>query len=151
MKPGLKVVAGIEAFKGCVSLIVGFELHRATGASVQRALETIAAHLHLSPSSQLSEAVGRELDAVSASDMSMIATAALLYALVRFTEAFGLWHELEWVEWFALISGAIYIPFEVYEIAMHGGLVSVSALVINVVIVVYLYRVIRNNRLHRTE
>ncbi|MDF4533767.1 DUF2127 domain-containing protein, partial [Vibrio parahaemolyticus] len=57
---------------------------------------------------------------------------------------YGLWHNLLWTEWFALLSGAIYLPFEVYELFAHPGVFSMAALLINLVIVLYMYRIIRS-------
>jgi ABC-type transport system substrate-binding protein len=35
------------------------------------------------------------------------AAAAVVYSIVRFVEAYGLWHRRIWAEWFALLSGAM--------------------------------------------
>ena len=43
-----------------------------------------------------------------------------------------------WAEWFAIISGGIYIPLEVFEVAAHVSRLRVLALLLNVVIVTYL-------------
>lgn len=54
---------------------------------------------------------------------------------MRFVEAYGLWHERRWAEWFAVGSGGIYIPVEVYELTVRFTWVRVGALVINLAIV----------------
>ncbi len=41
----------------------------------------------------------------------------LVYSAIRFAEATGLWLEKQWAEWFALISGCLYLPIEIYELA----------------------------------
>ena len=46
----------------------------------------------------------------------LMAGFAALYATVRFTEAYGLWHGRRWAEWFAALSGAVYVPVELYEL-----------------------------------
>ncbi|MCZ7627423.1 MAG: DUF2127 domain-containing protein [Candidatus Methylomirabilis sp.] len=46
------------------------------------------------------------------------------YASVRFVEAYGLWLERRWAEWFAAVSGGIYIPFEIYEL-LYGESLAV--------------------------
>jgi uncharacterized membrane protein (DUF2068 family) len=62
----------------------------------------------------------------------------LVYAAIRFTEAAGLWLEKEWAEWFALISGAIYVPLEITELVRHPNPIKWSVLTINLVIVLYM-------------
>ena len=39
--------------------------------------------------------------------------------MVRFVEAFGLWRRKRWAAWFGVLSGGIYVPMELYEMA-HG-------------------------------
>ncbi|UUZ70577.1 DUF2127 domain-containing protein [Polaromonas sp. P2-4] len=65
---------------------------------------------------------------------------AATYALVRFVEAYGLWRSRRWAEWFAAISGAIYIPFELYELRHHVGWLTVAALFLNVLVVALVAR-----------
>jgi uncharacterized membrane protein (DUF2068 family) len=67
----------------------------------------------------------------------------VLYATVRFVEAYGLWRARGWAEWLAAVSGAIYIPFELYEIARGVSWIKVAALVLNVVIVAFMVYALR--------
>jgi len=39
-----------------------------------------------------------------------LALAAMLYAAVRFAEAYGLWHGRSWAEWFAILTGGYIFP-----------------------------------------
>jgi uncharacterized membrane protein (DUF2068 family) len=76
----------------------------------------------------------------------LIAGLAAAYSLVRFFEAYGLWFARRWAEWFAALSGAIYVPFEVYELAHRASWLKFSALVINLVIVGYMAWVLSESR-----
>ena len=67
-----------------------------------------------------------------------LATLALAYALLRFAEAYGLWFERRWGEWIAALSGAIYVPVEIYELTRGFSMVKVAALVLNALIVAYM-------------
>ena len=67
-----------------------------------------------------------------------VAIGALVYSLIRFAEAYGLWRARPWAEWFALISGAIYIPFEIHALMHHPNPLKWGILVINVAIVLYM-------------
>ena len=46
----------------------------------------------------------------------LLAAAATAYALVRGVEAYGLWFERRWAEWFALVSAGLYVPVEIFEL-----------------------------------
>jgi uncharacterized membrane protein (DUF2068 family) len=67
-----------------------------------------------------------------------LAALALAYALLRFTEAYGLWHERSWGEWIAAVSGTIYVPVEIYELTHRVTWVRVGALLLNAAVVIYM-------------
>lgn len=75
---------------------------------------------------------------VSDARLWTIAGAALAYATVRFVEAWGLWHRRIWAEWFALLSGAMYLPLELLKVAQRATAERVIVLLMNVVIVLYM-------------
>jgi uncharacterized membrane protein (DUF2068 family) len=82
------------------------------------------------------------------SRLRSLAALALLYATVRFVEAYGLWHVRAWAEWFAIISGSVYIPIEIYELFHRTTWMRALVLATNLAIVAYLLNVRRLNRLH---
>ncbi len=61
-----------------------------------------------------------------------------LYASARFTEAYGLWNARVWAEWFALLAGALYLPWEVYEILHKATVLRWTVLFVNLAIVLYM-------------
>jgi uncharacterized membrane protein (DUF2068 family) len=75
----------------------------------------------------------------------LLALLAVVYSAVRFVEAYGLWYGRRWAEWFALIAGAIYLPFEIYELARGASTIKVGALAINVLIIIYMVFMIRHH------
>jgi uncharacterized membrane protein (DUF2068 family) len=64
-----------------------------------------------------------------------LAALALVYASMREIEAYALWHQRRWAEWFALVSGAVYLPVEIYELTHGLSWMKVLALAINLVVV----------------
>ncbi|MBV9441816.1 MAG: DUF2127 domain-containing protein, partial [Acidobacteriaceae bacterium] len=64
--------------------------------------------------------------------------AALTYPAVRFIEAWGLWHRRVWAEWFALLSGAMYLPWEILRMAERPTWDRVGIFLINLLIIVYM-------------
>ena len=62
---------------------------------------------------------------------------AFAYAAARGIEAYGLWRLRAWAEWFAIVSGGIYLPVEVYELIRHATPMKTAIFVTNVAIVLY--------------
>ncbi|BCK10218.1 hypothetical protein VCSRO207_1230 [Vibrio cholerae] len=146
---GLKAVAILESTKGIVSLLLGLGLHHVAGDSLQQLLQDLLQHLHLNPASYWPEKLLHQAGLLTHFNLNWVAAGALVYGAIRLIEAYGLWHNLLWTEWFALLSGAIYLPFEVYELFTHPGVFSIAALLINLVIVLYMYRIIRSKASQR--
>jgi uncharacterized membrane protein (DUF2068 family) len=72
--------------------------------------------------------------------LRLLALAALLYSAMRFAEAYGLWRKRNWAEWFAILSGGVYLPVEIWELARHPSIVKAGLLATNAVVVGYLLR-----------
>jgi uncharacterized membrane protein (DUF2068 family) len=134
----LRTVAVFEAAKGLVVLLLGLGVLRLVHKNLDEFAESLIRFLHVSPAGRLSNlfvtAAGRATD----KNLWLIAAAALLYALVRFAEALGLWHDREWAEWFALLSGSMYLPWEVYSLLRHPMMIKWAVLTVNVAIVLYM-------------
>ena len=67
-----------------------------------------------------------------------MAVLAFMYATLRLVEAYGLWRMRAWAEWFAILSGAIYLPIEVQSLIRHASSLREAVLLTNVFIVVFL-------------
>jgi uncharacterized membrane protein (DUF2068 family) len=61
---------------------------------------------------------------------------------LRFAEAYGLWFHRRWAEWIAVVSAALYLPIEVLELARHFNIWVFSVFILNLLIVLYLSRVL---------
>jgi uncharacterized membrane protein (DUF2068 family) len=75
---------------------------------------------------------------VSDARLWTIAAAALSYASVRFIESWGLWNRRVWAEWFALLSGAMYLPWEILKVSERADWERIAVLAINLIIVAYM-------------
>jgi uncharacterized membrane protein (DUF2068 family) len=144
----IRAVALFEASKGLLVVIAGFGILSLAGRDVEKIAERLVRHLHLNAASHYPKIF---LDAVSrVNDWGLwkLALLAALYAAVRFVEAYGLWRQRHWAEWFAALSGAIYIPFEIRGVMRGHGPTAIAALVINVAIVaVMLFALYRSYKL----
>ncbi len=134
---GLRTVATFEAIKGVAVLALMFILF-AVHKHVEDLAWDLLFHLHIDPDRNFAEAFLKAATSLSDARVWTIAAAALAYAAVRFTEAWGLWHRRVWAEWFALLSGMLYLPWEILKLAEHTNWEHVAILMINIVIVVYM-------------
>src|SRR4051812_3816833 len=116
-KGGVRVVAVFEAVKGALVLAAGFGMLAALHVGLGVAADELVEAFHLDPASRYPRIFIQAAESVGDGRLWLLAAGAIAYALVRFVEAYGLWRERRWAEWFAVASGGIYIPVELYELA----------------------------------
>jgi uncharacterized membrane protein (DUF2068 family) len=131
----VRTVALFEAAKGAIVLLAGIGVLSLIHHDAQRLAEQLVGHLHLNPAKRYPRIFIDAAANLTDARLWVLATLAAAYALVRFVEAYGLWRERRWAEWFAAVSGGIYIPFELYELFQGATWLSLGALVVNVFIV----------------
>jgi uncharacterized membrane protein (DUF2068 family) len=134
----LRSIALYEAGKGALVLLTGLGLLSLLHHDVQHFAARLLLHLHLNPAARYPHIFLDAASQLTEPRMLLLATGAAAYSTVRFVEAYGLWWGRRWAEWFAALSGGIYIPFELYELQTRITLLSLGALLINMAIVVFM-------------
>jgi uncharacterized membrane protein (DUF2068 family) len=135
---GLYIVALFEGAKGLIVLLVGFELLTFLHKDIHDAAMHLVKHFHLNPASHYPRIFLDLSENISDTKLWSMALAAATYSVVRIIEATGLWLRKAWAEWFAVLSGGIYIPIEIYEVFQRVTWPRVTVLTINFGIVSYL-------------
>ena len=136
-RAGLRAVASLEAFKGILVIVLGIFLviyH----SRADEVTENLLDHLHVDTDARFGHMIMDAANKLSDARIWPIAAIALAYSSVRFIEAWGLWNRRVWAEWFALLSGAMYLPFELAKVAERATWDRISLLAINLVIVLYM-------------
>jgi len=131
----VRAAAAVEALKGALVLVAGFGVLSFVHRDAQHVAEQMVAHLHLNPASRYPRIFIDAAASFSDARLWLLTALAGTYASVRFVEAYGLWRGRRWAEWFAAVSGAIYVPFETYELATSVNWLSVGLLLVNVAVV----------------
>jgi uncharacterized membrane protein (DUF2068 family) len=134
----LRTVAVFEAIKGLLVLMIGFGLMSLLHRNNEQLAQQIIAHFHLNPEHHYSRIFIDLAGQLNDARLWMFAGFALLYTVVRFIEAFGLWHARPWAEWFAALSGAIYIPFELHELWHRPSWLTLVTLLVNIAVVAFM-------------
>jgi uncharacterized membrane protein (DUF2068 family) len=135
---GVRAVAIVEGVKAALVLLAGFGLLSLIHRDVQDVAEKIIRHTHLDPAAKYPRIFIDAADRVTDAQLWMFAGFAALYASVRSIEAYGLWNERRWAEWFALISSGIYLPVEIYELWHRFGWIKFSIFLTNIIVILYM-------------
>ena len=135
---GLRAIAMFEAAKGLAVLPLGFGMLGLLHSNLEATAETLLVHLHVNPDRRVSQILLHAASRMTDARLWGIAAGAVAYTCVRFTEAWGLWRRRTWAQWFALLSGAMYLPWEFVELVDHLNWLHVSLFLGNLAILLYM-------------
>jgi uncharacterized membrane protein (DUF2068 family) len=135
----LRAIAMVEFGKGVMVLLLAFGvLSLVRHGNLWDFVEGILDFLHIDLDGRFARRFLDLADRLSDTRLWVIASYAGSYCALRFVEAYGLWKARVWAEWVALMSGAIYLPFEIYEVFHRITVVRVCVLIVNLGIVLYM-------------
>ena len=134
----LRGIAAFEALKGVLALAGAIAVLSLMHKDLADMAEHLLTHLHLDPESNFGQSFIRAAYHTGGAKVALLAFGIFVYAGVRFTEAYGLWHARAWAEWFALLSGAMYLPLEIVELLRHANTIKWGVFLINILIVLYM-------------
>ncbi len=136
-RAGLRAVASFEAAKGIAVLglgVVVLFMH----AHAEDLASSLLFHLHIDPDRRIAQTLINAAEKLSDARLLTILIAALSYTAVRFIEAWGLWNRRVWAEWFALLSGCLYLPWECLKLAERVDWERAGVLIVNIGIILYM-------------
>lgn len=147
---GLCVIALWEALKGILVLVVGFAMLTFIHQDLEQVAEKLVKHLHLNPASRIPRIFEAAAQRTTDTQLRFLALGAMLYSAMRFIEAYGLWRNRVWAEWFALITSGMFLPVEIFELARKPSWIKLLILLSNAAVVIYLSVALKGNARHRT-
>ena len=139
-KNTLKLLSVFEASKGLLVLLVGAGLMTLIHKNAQQEAAEIVKFFHLNPAHHYPEIFLNTIANLTNTHLWLLSASAILYSVIRFVEAYGLWYDRLWAIWFAVASGALYLPMELYELIETPAKTRIIILLMNILLVAYLYR-----------
>jgi uncharacterized membrane protein (DUF2068 family) len=139
-RAGLRTVALFEAFKGVIALLVAYAFIHMIHKDVDfgDVAEHILRFLHIGLHHRLAQSFMQAAGKLSDAHIATVLGLAVAYATLRFAEGYGLWKQRAWAEYLAIISGCLYIPFEIQRLFRHPNWVHWLILLINILVVLYI-------------
>jgi uncharacterized membrane protein (DUF2068 family) len=145
MGRALRVVAVFEACKGVLVLFAGVALFSLFHQNIQIVAEQLVGHLHLNPAKNIPRIFIEASRNLTDARLLLLAFFAGLYSSMRFVEAYGLWFARRWAEWFALLSGSVYLPIELYELVKGVNGIKIVFILVNFTVVLYMAVMLKRN------
>ncbi len=143
----LRLVASFEFVKGIFVLLIGLSAILLVHKDAWVIAESLLALLHISTDRHSAQLFLDFADDITDARLWAAARLAFAYSVLRFAEAYGLWRQRRWAEWFAFGSGTLLIPLEIRELFRGVTLLRSTVFIGNLVIVFYMLLLLRSGRL----
>ena len=135
---GLRLIASLEILKGALVVVGALALLHYVHRDITEIAARLLDKLHVPPGASLATYLLQGSNSVTPEKIKGVIGFAALYSAIRFIEGYGLWLARIWAEWFAIVSGTIYLPFEMYEVIRRVTWLHCAVLAINIGIVLYM-------------
>jgi uncharacterized membrane protein (DUF2068 family) len=145
----LRAVASFECFKGVFVVLMGVCALALVHKDTWLIAESILSRLHISTDRRSAQWFLDFADSITDARLWAAARIAFAYAVLRFTEAYGLWKGRTWAEWVAFVSGTLLLPLEVKELFRGVTFMRCALLLGNLAVVFYMLYIILINRRRR--
>ena len=135
---GVRTVATVEFAKGFVVVLAGLGVFSMRHKDIWGVAESFLEFVHANPHHHFAGVFIDLVYRISDVRLWKIVVVAVVYVILRFVEAYGLWYIRAWAEWMTIASGSIYIPFEVADLLRRPDWFRLLIIAINVGIVLYI-------------
>ncbi len=146
----LLTIAVFEAVKGVAAIAASLGLLSLAHKDVRRIAYALIGHFHLDPEAHYPQLLIETANWIATSNVYSILAVAVLYAVIRLVEAYGLWKDRAWAEWLAALSGSLYLPLEVNHLIAHTTTINACVLIGNLAVVIFMVFRLKKRR-HEVE
>ncbi|RKP57532.1 DUF2127 domain-containing protein [Pararobbsia silviterrae] len=141
----LRAIALYEGLKGVAALAASIGLLSLLHHDLRHLVSELIGYFGLDPERHYPALLLHYADILTTgSDIRAIVLVAFAYAALRIAEGYGLWHDHAWGEWLGAVSGAIYLPVEIWHqfhrLSWTGMLIFIANLGMVIFLVVRLWR-----------
>jgi uncharacterized membrane protein (DUF2068 family) len=147
---GMLAIAVFKLFKGGLLLLVGFGLLELMHADLANLFSLLLETLHINADTRLVHALMLKVEALQPHSILVAGLISLAYAALLLAEGIGLWLEVSWAAYVTVVSTSALIPFEVYELYEGATVSKIVLLAVNLVIVLYLIKQLKQHTLRRS-
>ena len=142
----LPLIAAERTIRGALLVAAGIYLLGHTGANLGSLANRLAQAIELNPHRPFIRHFVDKLGHLGRHTVMLFGIGAIAYGCLELVEGYGLFRRRRWAEWLTVIATALLIPLELYELIHRPSWLKAAGLAVNVLIVLYLLRVVRRNR-----
>ena len=145
--PTLYAIIGVKLFKGLLFLAAALVAYTLSDNDLPEEFRDLLHVLRLNPERQFFRDLAVQIGKLTEVNILWTAIGTLVYSSFSLVEGVGLIFRRSWAGWLAIGESGFFIPIEIYELLHKFSWLVLVILVINIVIVWYLF--VNRDRLFR--
>lgn len=138
----LLLIAVYKFLYALLFFAIGMGAHHLLHKDIADEIDLLARHLRFNPESRLVNFILEKGSLLNDPLLRRIGFVAYCYATLTLIEGIGLYLEKAWGEFLTLAITASFLPWEILEIVRHITWMRVALLAINILVFVYLLRLV---------
>jgi uncharacterized membrane protein (DUF2068 family) len=139
----IRLIAVERSLRGMLLLAAGVYLLFHLNTDFGHLAERIIRSIDVDPRQRFFHRIVTRLHDLHAHELRIAGLAALGYGTLELVEGVGLWLDQVWAEYLTVIATSLFIPFELYELAIRPSLWKAGGILVNLLIVLYLASALR--------
>lgn len=147
----LLLIAVYKFLHALLFFAIGMGAHHLLHRNLADQIEIFARHLRFDPESRLVIFILQKAPLINGRVLERISLIAYCYATLTLIEGIGLYLEKPWGEFLTLAITASFLPWEIIEIIRRITWIRVGLLTINILVFVYLLRLVLERARNRTK
>ena len=138
--PTLYGIAAFKLVRGLLVMLLAVKGYTLIGQDLRPHFDDAVRTLRLDPETEFFDHLGNRIDQITPVNVGWAATGAMLYGLLSLAEGIGLTRRARWAGSLVIAESGFFVPIETYALIRRPSVTIVVVLLVNVAIVVYLYR-----------
>jgi uncharacterized membrane protein (DUF2068 family) len=139
----IRLIALERLVRGVILVVAGAYLVTHLGSDFGRLADRVMRAVELDPRRPFLHRIIRKLHQLRAGTVLLAGIGAMLYGLLELVEGTGLWLDKLWAEYLTVVATSLLVPLEIYELVRKPTLLKAAGITVNVAIVAYLARRLR--------
>jgi uncharacterized membrane protein (DUF2068 family) len=145
----LVLIAAYKFTQAILFLLIGVGARHLLHKDVGDVLADLADHLRFNPESRIINFILDKASLVNDPLLRRIGLVAFSYSALSMAEGIGLYLERAWGEYLTLAITASFLPWEIYEIFLRQTYIRFGLLAANLMVFLYLLKVVVESARHR--
>ena len=139
----IRLIAIERSLRGLLLLAAGTYLLFHLNTDFGHLAERIIRSIDIDPRQRFLHRIVTRLHHLHKHELRIAGLAAIGYGTLELVEGVGLWLDQLWAEYLTVTATSLFIPFELYELAIRPSLWKAGGILVNVLIVIYLATALR--------